>query len=444
MSSTPETIDLPSAGGFPARPRSVRFWSASGLMGGSLIMLGGTILVSLLNFSYNIAVARMLGAAAFSQAAVAVTLLMLFSAITLAFQLVCAKFVARNETAAGQAFVYRGLLRRAWAISLGLATTLCILSRWIATFLQLSSPWLIVVLALGIAFYIPIGVKRGGLQGVRQFQKLSSNYVLETFVKFSVAILLVGMGLGVMGAVVAIAVSELAAYLWPKQPAELHAAPQLGEPASFREGMQMIVFFIGQVIITNIDIVLVKHFFKADIAGLYAAIALVGRLLYFASWSVVSAMFPIAAGNAKVSGAKTDENRAIVLLPLSFVAVMCIAFITFLGLFPGAVLHVLFGAGFREIGRGMEGLLMMHAAATGAYAMAVVLMTFEMSRRIANTSWVQLGASGLVVLGIILFHRTLQEVIIVQRVLMFLLLIAVAVPFVRSRNRRTQLQEAAS
>ena len=34
---------------------------------------------------------------------------------------------------------------------------------------------------------------------------------------------------------------------------------------------------------------------------LYAAIALVGRLLYFGAWSVVSAMFPVSA--------ETSEER---------------------------------------------------------------------------------------------------------------------------------------
>ena len=76
-------------------------------------------------------------------------------------------------------------------------------------------------------------------------------------------------------------------------------------------------------------------------------------------------------------------------------------------------------------------LLSMNAAATGVYAIAVVLITYEMSRRIANTGWLQLVVSGLIVLGISWFHSTLLEVIIVQQVLRILLLVAVALPFVK-------------
>jgi hypothetical protein len=46
--------------------------------------------------------------------------------------------------------------------------------------------------------------------------------------------------------------------------------------------------------------------------------------------------------------------------------------------------------------------------------------------------------SGLVVLGITLFHNTLRDVIVVQQVLMAVLFLAVAVPFVRARIVRTQ------
>src|SRR3954464_4371036 len=88
------------------------------ILSGSVIMLVGTAIVSVFNFGYNVAVARLLGPAAFGHAAAAGTLLMLVSAITLSFQLVCAKMIARNETASGQATVYAALNRKAWHVGL--------------------------------------------------------------------------------------------------------------------------------------------------------------------------------------------------------------------------------------------------------------------------------------------------------------------------------------
>ena len=186
---------------------------------------------------------------------------------------------------------------------------------------------------------------------------------------------------------------------------------------------------------------MVKHYFRPDIAGLYAAIALVSRLLYFGAWSVVSAMFPVSAeGTAEKSG------RALLALPLMMVTAMSILFVLVLAAFPTLVFQSLFGANFHSDVGGLNLLLSMSAAATGVYAIAVVLITYEMSRRIANTGWLQLVVSGLIVLGITQFHSTLLEVIVVQQVFRVLLLLAVAFPFVKtwaSANGRVHEEAAA-
>src|SRR4051794_17994961 len=76
--------------------------ASSRVVSGSLIMLGGSTLVSGFNFLFNVAMARLLGPAEFGHVTAAATILMLFSAVTLSFQLVCAKFVARNNSDYGR------------------------------------------------------------------------------------------------------------------------------------------------------------------------------------------------------------------------------------------------------------------------------------------------------------------------------------------------------
>jgi O-antigen/teichoic acid export membrane protein len=406
------------------------------VLGGSIIMLIGSTLVSVVNFGYNIAVARMLGPAAFGHAAAAVTLLMLVSAITLSFQLVCAKFVARNETDGGKAAVYSALTHRAFRVGIILGTALLLSSGYVASYLNLPSRWIVVLLAFGIAFYIPLGVKRGGLQGTCSFGRLSWNFLLEAVTKFIGAVVLIHLGYGVFGAVAAISISVVLAYFFPAVPPELKIHPTHGLPASFGEGMQAIVFFTGQVVINNIDILLVKHFFSSGEAGLYAAIALVGRVIYFASWSVVSAMFPISAG-AKPK----EETSSVLVVPLVIVLFISLVFIVGLTAFPEPVLRAVFGAGF-QIGPRMDTLMSLYAAATGTYSLAVVLMAYEMSRKIANTGWTQLVISGAIILGITSFHSNLRDVVVVQLVLMVVLLIIVSIPFFRT-HRPSMGREAA-
>jgi hypothetical membrane protein len=65
----------------------------------------------------------------------------------------------------------------------------------------------------------------------------------------------------------------------------------------------------------------------------------------------------------------------------------------------------------------------------------VVFIAYEMSRRIANTGWLQLMFSGALVAGIGLFHASLHEVIMVRIVLMAVMLALVALPFLRRHNK---------
>lgn len=434
MSSDQNTISFPLLGGLRTRWSDWRLKSAASIvLGGSLILLLGSVLVSALNFLFNVSMARLLGPALFSQAAALVTLLMLLSCVSLSFQMVCAKFVARNESVAAKSAVYRTVSRRGWQVGLVVALLLLVAQKPIADYLRMPNSWVVGVLAIGMAFYNQLGVKRGNLQGLCHFGSLSWNYVFEAASKLAIAILLVELGYGVFGVVGALSASILSAVMLPDREnrvalhESMHGDESLGPeciPASFGEGMQAIVFFIGQVIINNVDIILVKHFFASELAGLYAAVALVGRLLYFASWQVVSAMFPVSA-----AGGEQEHGKSHVLgLPLIIVALMCLGFILVLAIFPGFVMHLVFGEGFRSA----EPLLSLYAGSTALYALAMVLITYEMSRRIANTGWLQLLFSGAIVLAIYMFHSDLRQVILVQIWLKVVMLLVVSLPFLYS------------
>ena len=49
---------------------------------------------------------------------------------------------------------------------------------------------------------------------------------------------------------------------------------------------------LTQIIINNSDILLVKHYFDSYEAGLYASLALIGRVVYFIAWMFVMLLLP--------------------------------------------------------------------------------------------------------------------------------------------------------
>lgn len=398
------------------------------LLGGSLTMLAGSGLVGVTNLVYNVLTARMLGPSGFAHATAVYTLLMLTSAITLSFQVVCAKYVASHETPEDKASIFAALHLRAWVAGIAIGFLLFLFNRVITDYLNLPDPVLISLLALGMAFYIPLGVRRGYIQGVHAFSSLAVNFMLEGVVRLGGAYLLITLGLGVKGAVLASVIAVIASYFLARPSPGWKALTLHGIPIAFGEGVQAIVFFSGQVVINNFDIVLVKHFFAPEQAGIYAAVSLVGRLVNMCAWSVVNTMFPVSAA------ARQSDREARPVLFMSLGLVFLILSVLILGLWaiPSFLWRTLFGAHF-EMGNygGLAALLILYAVTTGIYSLSSVMITYEMSRKIANTSWAQLAFSGALVLGICVFHQTLRQVIFVQLVLMVVLLVMVALPLLR-------------
>lgn len=396
------------------------------IVSGSVVLLSGSGLTTAINLVYNIAVARFLGPKGFGQATVVYTILTLISAVTLSFQIISTKLVAQQDSLEAKAAVYRGFHRSAWGCGIFVALTLLLFQAPIASYLNLPGSVLVAILAIGAAFYVPLGSRRGFIQGTYGFRRLATNLVIEGAFRLCGSVLLIELGLGVEGVVAANAAAVAVAYLV----AGSHLAHRIPNPLHasyiFREMCQAMVFFSGQVLINNCDIVLVKHFFLAQEAGLYAAVAMVGRVIFAFSSSVVNSMFPLVAGT------RDEDRRDVKVIATSLGLVLGIGSLIALalGIAPAWIWTSLFGSGFEIVGKyNLPYLLALYAITTVVFSLSVVIITFEMSYKIANTSWMQLVFSCAVILAICRFHSSLLQVILVQLALMIILLICVAVPF---------------
>ena len=398
------------------------------VLGGSLVLIAGLGLVTAINFAYNLTVARYLGPTAFGHTTTVYTLLVLVSAVTLSFQILTAKMVAQQDSAEAQSTAYRGLHLRGWAAGLLVAMFLLLFSNSITNYLNLVDPGLIFLLAIGTAFYVPLGARRGHMLGICSFRLLALNLLLEGLVRLGGSLLLILLGCGVRGVIAANAAAVVTAYLFASPRLSPSASPEsdVGVPIAARESLQAAVFFAGQVVINNCDIVVVKHFFPSEAAGVYAAVAMVGRVVFAFSWAIVSSMFPIAAQTRS----RRRDDHGILGIALLLVLAVCLVFALGLRLAPSWLWMELFGPQFVKAGgASFSSLMVLYALATGVYALSVVIIAYEMSRKIANTGWVQLVVSVGVIAGIYHFHSSLAQVIWVQVAIMVFLLICVAVPF---------------
>ena len=405
------------------------------IVSGSVVLLSGSALVTGVNLAYNVVVARSLGPRGYGHATVVYTLLTIISAFTLSFQIITAKVVAQQRGAGGKGAVYRDLHRAAWTCGVLVGVLLVLFRHGITAYLNLPSPVLIELLAVGAAFYIPLGTRRGYIQGECGFRGLATNLVLEGAVRLGGSLLMVWLGYGVDGVIAANAAAMIASYLAIPPRLAAPARNPLGLGDGFREASQAIVFFSGQVLINNCDIVLVLHFLAPTAAGLYAAVSMVGRVIFAFSQAVMNSMFPVVAGT------REEERKSLSLIATSLLLVLAIGGMMALGLriVPASVWTTFLGSGFSLSGHhGLSYMLALYAVTTVIYSLSVVMISYEMSYKIANTSWMQLIFSGVLIAGIARYHGSLEQVIMVRLVLMIVLLLMVGIPFFADAIRKAR------
>jgi O-antigen/teichoic acid export membrane protein len=252
------------------------------------------------------------------------------------------------------------------------------------------------------------------LQGRTSFKILAISYQVEMWSRLLVSIGLVALGLSVDGAVTGISLSFFFTWLVAR-----HAVRGLETTEDISKEMRLglltfaapvLISQLGQILINNSDVILVKRFFATSEAGQYAALALIGRIVFFATWSVVTTMFPIVAQKQKMG----EPHGHLLWISLGIVAGVSAPVILLTMLAPEFVVRILFGENYL----GVASLVWQYALATSLYAMANVVINYRLSLGMGKETGFAIAAGLAQVLGIILFHRSLQQVVIVQVVVM--------------------------
>jgi len=398
----------------------------SRIVSGTVVLLTGSSLATILSLAYNVVIGWFLGPKNFGHATVVYSLLILLSAISFAFQIVTAKVVAQQPLAETKAEIYRCLHRSAIGCGISVALVLFLFRQGIADYLNLPSSSLIAMLAIAAGFYIPLGARRGYDQGSYRFHRLAMSLVIEGAVRLGGSYLLVARGYGVQGVVAANAVAMAVSYFAMTQRLPARAPNPLRFWEGAREIGQALLFYSGQMIINNCDLVVVKHIFPAREAGLYAAVGLVGRVIFVLSAAVVNSTFPIVAGT------RAEERKDLRVIATSLLLVLGIGSFAALAMWiaPPGLWTTILGPGFQIAGKfDIPHLSALYALKTVVYSISAVVITFEMAYKIANTSWVQLFFSGVLIAGIYQFHSSLHQVIMVQLAVLAVLFVVVAIPF---------------
>ena len=343
------------------------------------------LIVNVGNYAINLLLGRWLGPHLFAEISILSTMILALSFMGLAFQLSLAKYTALEDLEEGlnQNPKIMGLLENTLSVGLVLGTGFLLLSPWIQSFLHFSSIWPLVITGIGIPIYLTMSALRGMHQGRNQFKNLARNYMAEMVFRLVITIVAVGINayndLPDMVSII-IALSFLGSFIAPfvysfkvlkirKVTISIH---KLRIPKDVRYFMLLVGFYeLSQIIISYGDFFMVKHFFTSEESGIYASLSLIGRVVYYATWIIVTLLFPKVIHKVKNGQAHRPlfyKSIMITVLISGFITLSCFILAPW-------IIHTLFGDAFMAAAP----YLGPYALATSLFALSNVFAYYYMS-----------------------------------------------------------------
>jgi len=383
------------------------------------------------NYLYNLVLGRFLGPEKFADAAILITFLLVLSFAAMTFQLVTAKFSVIFEDAVFQTFITT-IYKSATVVGVLLGILLVILSSELQEFFKTTSSSMFVVFGIGIPFYFLMSVNRGVFQGQKELIPLSVTYQLEMISRLAITFGL--LCLFEVDSSLLIAIGILCSFIVGLLPFKLKKTPlfnldrlKKSETKMVRNFFIITAFYeLTLIIINNSDILLIKHYFESYEAGLYASLALIGRVVYFIAWMFVMLLLPTVV-QLKKEGVST---RPVLFKYVIYIAVIAVSIVLGCYLFPNHIINILFGNDYIEVGS----LLWKYAFATGVFAVSNIFAYYYLSLD-KYVPVIFSGVFGLLQIALVVqFHTSLEQVVHVQIFAMILLLLMQIAFFVFDEN----------
>lgn len=361
----------------PARVGLVARLGSDRLLRNNAIYLTGSVSVGLAGYAFHFATGRLLGPATYAVVAALVSAMSLLSLPSIVLQTTAARYTSLLLARADSGAIRRLLLQLSLVCLVGvllLAGVLIVLAPAVAAYLHVVDLRLVYLLALASALALLLAITRGALQGLSRFVVLSLNTLLDMTARLVVAVGLILGGLGAIGAGIALVAGPLLAYaqsLFPlrrfaRSPAQ--ASPPLTDVGRYT--LSAIIAAAGITYLLNIDVILSKHFLSGQESGLYAAGAVLGRVIYFLGMTVAAVMFP----EVTLRHARGEAHFHVVEKSLLLLGIMSAGLILGYALVPGLVIGP-FGESFVRVGP----YLVLFAVALSFFAVSVLFVNYFLS-----------------------------------------------------------------
>jgi O-antigen/teichoic acid export membrane protein len=397
-------------------------FAADRLIRHNLVVAVGTVAAGGLGFAFQALVAHRLAPGDYGAVFALVTLLTLIGLPASALQLVMARETSQDR-AIGHVVSSAALLRLGNRSLLLFGTVVALLfaiaSPLVAPFFNVPTG-LMLAAVICIPPTLALPMILGELQGQQRFLSLSTLSVGQASLKL-IGALLLGVFFGPVGILAGLAVASVAAYAaglyLVRRKLAIRVNSQWIRPV-FRYLTLVLTSTVALAILLSADVLLVKHFFSAREAGEYAAVAALGRAIFWAAAGVGAVLFP----KVIYSERQGKSGSHIVVWSLGLVVVGSVAGLVILSVASKFVLSAFAGYAYA---RGSAYLVWYGIGMTLLGCASVLIATHQSRARSAFLA-VLVPIALLEPALIMGFHHSLAQVIAVLNVTMLALVLGLS------------------
>ena len=254
-------------------------------------------------------------------------------------------------------------------------------------------PWAAAAIPPTGVLWMLLCLQRGALQGLREYRPVGVSIVGEGFMRLLFALVLVGAGMGVTGALLGTPLSFVVVGLWLERELHRRVGPVGTDHGPLRtlrsligNGWVPILALFMLASLQNIDVILAKHQLTGDEAGSYAAAAVAAKAVVWVAIGIGLHLLPEATRRA----AAGLDPRRVLLRALAMAAVVAAPALLLFAVAPELLMRLAFGP---DLTQAADALLVLGAAMT---LLAFAYLTVQYMVALGETSflWV-LGAVAL-------------------------------------------------
>lgn len=377
------------------------------------LVLCATVLVNLGSFIFHAIVSRKLGVAAYGSLYALVSFVQLASLPAGIFTTVIAKFAAEFRALNDPVHLRALTVAVCKIFGAGMLLYLVVgalLSQPIAEFLRVPG-WAVVVTSAISGAIVFVYAIRAIPQGTQDFKSYSAALVIDGGLKATLGAAVSTAKFGLAGGVVGFFAGSVLSGLYVSW--RLWNQYATAQRIRFVIDRQRVLFTTlgaaalttSTTILSYADVIVVKHYFPAHEAGIYAAASLAGKILFFVVGFAPAILIPKAADSH--SRGKSASGALIGTL-LMVGALSALGFIAFV-LGGKLVLHVLVGGQFGET----ASILPMYGLAMAILGITNVIGSYSIALHRFGFGIPLTGVAIAEIAAIFLYHPTLQSVVLI-------------------------------